>query len=332
MEIKLQKPTQEQIDAYKNRPRPKKVVAAQANPTSPVVPVVPPLDVIKSPRGIDIKRSDFYAIINEATACAPQRWPEAEELLLVGHLYYAAQYAQQVIKGEWPELEAKFLENTTVDSALSNYCYYIKKGRWPELEAAFLQQCEKNGTIPGNAVYFCSSVVKARWIELEELIVKFGDANTASHYCGQIMKMRWPEMEPAMLKKCDAYSLKTYAINNMRGRWREAEPRILANNYARDQYIRDLQRMEIAPPPMAIRECDNAILGILSLKTGDYAEIYDPTDPDIVILFGEGRKPYVTDGTNIYDLKGTFIKPCNAACTMKINRYIGATKSPEEKK
>ena len=77
---------------------------------------------------------NLTAIVEFCANASHQRWPKIEPMMLE-EPDYAVTYANQVIRGPWPELEEKLLANE--EEWMYAIDYYIgraRKSRWPELE------------------------------------------------------------------------------------------------------------------------------------------------------------------------------------------------------
>ena len=97
----------------------------------------------------------------------------------------------------------------------------IKHGqRFPEAEPYILK-----ATDPGWSYGYAKEVLKGRWPEAEEAIVK--DPHVAYLYAMDVIKGRWPEAEEAIAK--DPYWAYRYAQYVVKGRWPEAEEAIAKN-------------------------------------------------------------------------------------------------------
>ena len=88
------------------------------------------------------------------------RWPEVEETIL-GSVYYSYLYAKNVIEGRWPEAERMI---SIHPSSAYYYAEYIIKGRWPEGEKVILKDAFY-------ACYYAKNIVKGRWFDAEEVIL-----------------------------------------------------------------------------------------------------------------------------------------------------------------
>ena len=130
-------------------------------------------------------------------------------------------YAENVIKGRWPEAEQYIMKD--LDSAY----YYAKdviKDRWPEAEPYIMKN-------PEYAFSYAKNIIKDRWPEAEPYIMK--NPASAFSYAKDILKDRWPEAEPYIMK--DPLSA-FYAKDVIKDRWPEAEPYIMKNPFYWNQY------------------------------------------------------------------------------------------------
>ncbi len=163
------------------------------------------------------------------------RWPDGESAIAKS-AKAAYKYASHIIKGRWPEAEPVMAKNA--DVALS-YARNIIEGRWPEGEPAIMKA-------PDEAAGYAETIIKGRWPEAEPFIMKgpraavyyaqhlgldrwpeaepyiIKDLFWAVMYAEQVIKGRWPEAESAVAKDPDRAS--SYAISVIKGRWPEAEP------------------------------------------------------------------------------------------------------------
>lgn len=89
-------------------------------------------------------------------------------------------YADDVIRGRWPEAE-KFIVNEPAIAYL--YAMNVIRGRWPEAEPIIM----KNSWY---AYEYAKAVIKGRWPEAEPYIIKTGNAIL---YAKDVIKGDWPE-------------------------------------------------------------------------------------------------------------------------------------------
>ena len=75
---------------------------------------------------------------------------------------YALQYAENIIKGRWPEAEPYIMKVT--ESAYF-YAKYVIKGRWLEAEENIMKD-------PYFAAEYAKYILKERWLDAESYIMK----------------------------------------------------------------------------------------------------------------------------------------------------------------
>ena len=98
----------------------------------------------------------------------------------------AYEYAEDVIKGRWPEAEETIIKDPIW---AYRYAKYVIGGRWPEAEETISKS-------PEWAYHYASNVLNRRWPEAEETIIK--DPIWAYEYAYFVIKGRWPEAEEAI--------------------------------------------------------------------------------------------------------------------------------------
>ena len=98
----------------------------------------------------------------------------------------AYEYAEDVIKGRWPEAEKTISKDPHY---AYRYAKYVIGGRWPEAEETISKS-------PEWAYHYASIVLNRRWPEAEETIIK--DPIWAYEYAYFVIKGRWPEAEEAI--------------------------------------------------------------------------------------------------------------------------------------
>ena len=120
-----------------------------------------------------------------------RRWEPGEKKILAGKdPRTCLDYAEEVIKGRWPEAEKVLLKDA--DSCFE-YAKEVIKGRWPEAEKVLLKDKDKSPCL-AYAVY----VVHGRWEEYERAIID--DPHDCYEYARCIIKGRLPEhMHTAMV-------------------------------------------------------------------------------------------------------------------------------------
>lgn len=134
------------------------------------------------------------AITEYAIKVKRARWPEAEQYILHDP-YSATRYAKDVIGGRWLEAEAKILTNAP---AARLYAEQVIKAAWPEAESVL-------ATSPDEGVAYAINVLHSRWLPVEKSIItqakrsKWG-INVAVDYAIRAIKARWEQLEPILLK------------------------------------------------------------------------------------------------------------------------------------
>lgn len=137
----------------------------------------------------------------------------------------ALQYATDIIKGRWPEVE--YLINDNPHSAFQ-YAVRVIKGRWLEAEEAIKRNA-------WTTYLYAKSIIKERWPEAESVIVQNADAALA--YTRDVIKGRWLEAESIIIN--DPWLAYDYAKNVIGGRWPEAENTIMRDSTTAYRYTRD---------------------------------------------------------------------------------------------
>jgi hypothetical protein len=112
----------------------------------------------------------------------------------------------------WPEGEAVLLHNGDTESLFA-YAEDIVKGRWPEAEPIIIKD-------PEYAYLYARSVIKGRWPEAEPTIMK--NPEFAYFYAKDVIKGRWPKAEPIIMTSIRW--IEPYARSVIKGRWPKAEP------------------------------------------------------------------------------------------------------------
>ena len=100
--------------------------------------------------------------------------------------------------------------------------------RFPEAEPYVLK-----ATDPGWSYGYAKEVLKGRWPEAEEAIVK--DPHMAYLYAMDVIKGRWPEAEPTIAK--DPSVAFYYAKHVIGGRFPEAEEAIVKNTSVANPHL-----------------------------------------------------------------------------------------------
>jgi len=133
-------------------------------------------------------------------------------LLKVGQESYDFEYAIDYAKNcnfRWVELERAIIQSNKIWD-MYQYAKEVIKGRWPEIEPKLLN--DKWGGL-SEALYYARDAVKQRWPELEQKIMEHKNGWAAGQYAVVIMKARWPEMEPYILNDKDK-AVPTYYEKN----------------------------------------------------------------------------------------------------------------------
>jgi len=115
------------------------------------------------------------------------------------------------------------------------YAQQVIKGRWPEAEPTIMKD-------PGYASYYASAVIGGRWPEAEPIIMN--NPYFAEEYARDVIGGRWPEAEPIIMT--DPQAAAAYAERVIRGRWREAEPIIMKDHLATHIYRQMLRERNIS--------------------------------------------------------------------------------------
>lgn len=178
----------------------------------PAIPMPPAADFAH-----DAESAFFYA---EKTG---KRFTEGESVLLKSP-FYAAKYAQAVLRERWPAAEPAILRD---GAAAASYAEEVLGRRWPEAEGAIAKNTWA-------AVSYATNVLKRRWPEAEPAILR--SAAAAERYAERCLHARWPEAEPMLANSgqpaCD------YVRSVLRAPWPEAEPALFRCWLAED-YIRE---------------------------------------------------------------------------------------------
>ena len=181
------------------------------------------------------QRTDPRLALAYAQDIIKGRWPEGEPVILKSAAR-AVQYASRIIGGRWPEAEPIIAKDP---DAASSYAIHIIKGRWPEAEPAIATDAEE-------AYAYIRQILKRRWPEAEPVIMKDVSPHetdetawsVAVTYAVDYVKGRWLEAEPYIMK--DTESAVHYARAVIKGRWPEAEPYIMRDPKTVYTYARDV--------------------------------------------------------------------------------------------
>jgi hypothetical protein len=93
-----------------------------------------------------------------------------------------------------------------------------KKRRIKEIEEQIIKS-------PRHIIRYCNEILKDRWPEAEEALLKFGSSENICDYSLIVIKDRWAEAENKILK--DVEAAYRYAVKVMQERWPEAEKVII---------------------------------------------------------------------------------------------------------
>jgi len=176
---------------------------------------------------------DPHVILHYAMRVIGGRWKEKESIL-AKFPSYAFTYAQEVIKGPFPEAEKGILESPwyfdyftfatqtsrnlasqlsaqfPADMTVGEVLKLIDDGRNSDFEKKLLNSTHNQG----KAVWYAVNVLKSRWPEMEEKIKKSAKCSVA--YARDIIKGRWEEAEKYIAKN-DKY-LSQYGIEVIKGK------------------------------------------------------------------------------------------------------------------
>ena len=144
---------------------------------------------------------------------------EKIEAKILQHPYVAAQYAEEIIGGKWPEAEDIILTN---GHALFHYVQYVIKGRWKKAEKIIYTNAELLCKYLSALPY--TKKKNKRWIEAEDAILKSKNPECCLQYAFFIGE-RWTEAEHIIATDC--MSSMDYIDEFIKGRWRLAENAIL---------------------------------------------------------------------------------------------------------
>jgi len=174
------------------------------------------------------------------------RLPEQHEARILKNAVGATKYAEVILNGRWPELEAKLLK-TTAWAAIIDYAKRLIQGRWPEAERRFVKMAEKETWALGSFVTYAEEVAKERIPEIEKMILR--DLQAAPDSGEQAQKSGSESWHRRIAASSSAVD---YAVKVIKGRWPEYEEalRHLPNFKAHREYYAKLLRVdpaELAP-------------------------------------------------------------------------------------
>jgi hypothetical protein len=157
------------------------------------------------------------------------RWPEIEPMLLAaarntdGEEDAAVDYAAEVIQGTWNELETIILQGICNPMVGVDYAHRIRDARWSDLETVLSEQPHSRSLY--NAVSrYAADVVKERWDVAEAIILApltglaepWEKGLAVVRYAADVVKGRWEEGEN-LLTGC-TYTMLMYADEAVKGR------------------------------------------------------------------------------------------------------------------
>lgn len=145
-------------------------------------------------------------------------WPAMDTAVLGGsHASLQIEYAKRIKQGAWPELE-KHLLASPVASVIWEYIKKAKRARWLAAEPILLAAANTGNAVK-YAVEYASTILRARWPDLEKELLARKTASYALEYAYSVIRARWPELEQKMLANPDASSAVSYCISLLRGPW-----------------------------------------------------------------------------------------------------------------
>lgn len=122
----------------------------------------------------------------------------------------------------------QFLEASVEDPSWAYHKASQAGHRVPELEPAILQSMVF-------ANLYCRNVIKGRWPEYEDLLLKNKSAEDLFYYARDVIHGRWPEAEPFIME--DPTWIPSYAQEVIHGRWPEAEDVLWESEGNWDNYV-----------------------------------------------------------------------------------------------
>jgi hypothetical protein len=160
-----------------------------------------------------------YYVVEYAVHVIGGRWPEAEHYLYGNHI---VSYCDKVLKRREPGMEPAILNHDSPNTIL-NYAHLIIKGRWPEGEAKILQIIKNEYlNVPYNpfrhsmvVMDYAEKVIKGRWHEFEKEIAPLVPTRSSLHslmrrYIVKIAKGRLEEAEGIFLRRKSSKIAKLY--------------------------------------------------------------------------------------------------------------------------
>lgn len=166
----------------------------------------------------------------------------------------AREYATEVIKGRWDELEVYMEENCACPNELYQYAVSVVEGRWDKFEkiASSLPSSENLARI---AALYCTRN-KCKVDELEKHILQYPEY--VFDYSTKVLDQRWIEAENNLLKDIE---VSTQYVENFCFRWPDYERKIRNKpkrilNYAKN-VIRGKLPDELHNKMLMMALCDN---------------------------------------------------------------------------
>jgi hypothetical protein len=173
----------------------------------------------------DPHRAYFYSLY----ILRNMRQDMAEVILKAADPWVAYLYAENVIRGPWPEAEPVIAKDP--HSALQ-YARYALRGRFEAAEPNLMQS--------GLNIYeYARCVLRRRWKEAEPNLLA-GEPEYIFKYTKRFFRGRWSEAE-ARLVQVPEWSV-DYARDIIKGPWPEAEPYLLEKIQYGIVYVRDVLR------------------------------------------------------------------------------------------
>ena len=126
-------------------------------------------------------------------------------------------------------------EQTICEKVTAQLNYARKNGRSAETEKLILDNDLKDVNIPDLAVDYARDVIKGRWPEAEEMILRpnqYDGMLLAVEYARDVIKGRWPEAEEKMLRGEIHDILLSYVVWCVKGSWPEYEKMLTDNGDA----------------------------------------------------------------------------------------------------
>ena len=187
-----------------------------------------------------LKRKDVGLMVRYAKEVIGGRWPEAEPFI-AKDAYWSLEYAR-FLNDRFPAGEKTILKRKSV-GLMVNYAEEVIKGRWPEAEpfiaksedwsleyARFLkdrfpagEEAILKSNNPFYIIGYAKDVIGDRWPEAEPYIAK--SAEWSLEYARNLGS-RFPAGEKTILKRKNVGLMVNYAKEVIKDRWLKAEPYI----------------------------------------------------------------------------------------------------------